>query len=161
MVPAFRDFLSVNPESPLNKATDAQLGRVVNMSRGVHNLRQLDDKSAFMLLDDDKVQYNPGAVDKVLKKNDAQGLKALQDLRPLLDAVADADWKHAPIEAVVNDYCTKTGLGLGKVAQPIRVAISGSTISPPIFETLEFMGKASVLNRIDRCIAAASGGGSV
>jgi glutamyl-tRNA synthetase len=43
---------------------------------------------------------------------------------------------------------------LGKVAQPIRVAISGNTISPPIVETLEFLGKAATLRRIDRCIAS-------
>jgi len=127
---------------------------VVDMSRGVHNLRQLDDKSSFMLLSDDKTSYEPSAVEKVLKKNDGQGLSALKDIRGLLEAVAD--WKHAAIEAVVNDYCAKTGLGLGKVAQPIRVAISGGTISPPIFETLEFIGKASTLKRIDRCLAAAS-----
>ncbi len=153
LVPAFRDFLSVNPDSPLNRATDAQLGRIVEMGRGVHNLRQLDDKSSFMLLEDDAVQYAPDAVEKVLKKNDGQGLKALKDIRPLLETVTD--WKHTAIEAVVTDYCTRAALGLGKVAQPIRVAISGNTISPPIFETLEFMGKTSVLSRIDRCIAIA------
>ncbi len=75
-----------------------------------------------------RFSYDADAVEKVLKKGDGQGLKALKDLRPLLDAVTD--WKHAAIEAAVNDYCTKTSLGLGKVAQPIRVAISGNTDQP-------------------------------
>jgi glutamyl/glutaminyl-tRNA synthetase len=152
LVPAFRDFLSVNPDSPLNLATDAQLGKLIDIKRGFHSLRDLDDKSRFLLMHDDDIQLDPGAVDKVLKKGDGQGLKALKDLRPLLEGISD--WKHPAIEAVVNDYCTKTTLGLGKVAQPIRVAISGNTISPPIFETLEFLGKEHTLRRIDRCIAA-------
>ena len=44
------------------------------------------------------------------------------------------------------------GLKLGKVAQPIRVAVSGGTVSPPIFESLEFLGRARTLARIDRCL---------
>jgi glutamyl/glutaminyl-tRNA synthetase len=42
---------------------------------------------------------------------------------------------------------------LGKVAQPIRVAVSGGTVSPPIFQSLEFLGQSATLKRIDRCIA--------
>ena len=51
-------------------------------------------------------------------------------------------------------YCERTGLGLGKVAQPIRVAVTGGTVSPPIFESLEFLGRQRTLARIDRCLAA-------
>jgi glutamyl/glutaminyl-tRNA synthetase len=151
LVPAFRDFLAVNADSPLNRADDAQLGRLVDIKRGFHTLRDLDDKTRFLLLGDAQIEFDTGAVDKVLLKGEKQGLKALADLRPLLAGVSD--WQHAAIEAIVNEYCTKTNLGLGKVAQPIRVAISGNTISPPIFETLEFLGKNATLRRIDRCLA--------
>ena len=44
-------------------------------------------------------------------------------------------------------------LGLGKVAQPVRVAVSGSTVSPPIFDTLAILGRDATLARIDRCLA--------
>jgi glutamyl-tRNA synthetase len=40
------------------------------------------------------------------------------------------------------------------VAQPIRVAVSGSTVSPPIFETLEFLGKTSTIARVEKCLAS-------
>jgi glutamyl-tRNA synthetase len=46
-------------------------------------------------------------------------------------------------------------LALGKVAQPIRVAISGGTVSPPIFQSLEFLGRSRALGRIDQCLALA------
>ncbi len=49
------------------------------------------------------------------------------------------------LEEAVKKYCETTGLGLGKVAQPIRVAVSGSTVSPPIFETLAFLGRERTL----------------
>jgi glutamyl-tRNA synthetase len=48
-------------------------------------------------------------------------------------------------------------LGLGKVAQPLRVAVTGTTVSPPIFESLEMLGKDRTLARIDRCLTVAAG----
>jgi len=49
------------------------------------------------------------------------------------------------------------GVGLGKVAQPIRVAVSGGTVSPPIDVTLEILGRGTTLARVDRAIASAVG----
>jgi glutamyl-tRNA synthetase len=59
------------------------------------------------------------------------------------------------LETAVKQYCDAKSLGLGKVAQPLRVAISGSTVSPPIFESLEFLGKDRTMTRLDRCLATA------
>ena len=42
------------------------------------------------------------------------------------------------------------GLGLGKVAQPIRVAVSGGSVSPPIDQTLAILGREETLRRLDR-----------
>jgi glutamyl-tRNA synthetase len=42
---------------------------------------------------------------------------------------------------------------LGALAQPLRVALCGSTVSPPIFDTLSILGRTSSLARIDRCLA--------
>ena len=41
---------------------------------------------------------------------------------------------------------------MGKVAQPLRVAVTGSSASPPLGDTLALIGKASALRRIDRCL---------
>jgi glutamyl-tRNA synthetase len=57
------------------------------------------------------------------------------------------------LEGAVKTHCELKGLGLGKVAQPLRVAISGTTVSPPIFESLEFLGRERTMARIDRCLA--------
>ena len=61
----------------------------------------------------------------------------------------------AAIHEVISAVALRYALGLGKVAQPIRVAISGTSVSPPIIESLELLGKQRALARIDRCVASA------
>lgn len=58
------------------------------------------------------------------------------------------DWTAATLEGVVRAYAEETGLKLGKLAQPLRAALSGSTVSPPIFEVAEVLGQAETLARI-------------
>ena len=147
---AMRDYLAANPNSPLNVATDERLDEVLKMNAGFHVLREVDEKSRFMFSDDAAYGFDPVAVEKVLLKNDRQGLHSLKQIR---DAFAFTPiWTAATIEAAIKKVCEDTKLGLGKVAQPIRVAVSGTTVSPPIYETLEFLGRDHTLNRIDRCL---------
>jgi glutamyl-tRNA synthetase len=47
-------------------------------------------------------------------------------------------------------------VGLGKVAQPIRVAVSGGTVSPPIDVTLEILGRETTVGRLARALAWAA-----
>ena len=147
LVRAFRDYLSVNPESPLNQADDASLARLLQMKKGFRLLREVDEASRFFFTPDEQIVYAADAVEKVLKKQN--GLSVLRDLRPILTGLPD--WTAAALDAAVKGYAEKTGLGLGKVAQPLRVAVSGGTISPPIFESLELLGRDRTLARIDRC----------
>ena len=152
MLKAFRDYLSVNPDSPLNRADDAALEKVLKMNHGFHLLREADEKSRFLFMPDDQIELQPDAVEKVLKKNENHGANALRDILPILSGLNT--WTAHEIEQSVKSYCDRTQLGLGKVAQPIRVAVSGSTVSPPIFETLEFLGKSSTIARIEKCLAS-------
>ncbi|MGA2232916.1 MAG: glutamate--tRNA ligase [Tepidisphaeraceae bacterium] len=157
LLPPMRDYLSVNPDSPLNAADDEQLEKVLHMNAGFHVLREADEKSGFLFLPDDQVILRPDAVEKVLRKDNGAGLAALIAMRPVLAAVAD--WTSHALEEAINAHCTATGAKLGKVAQPIRVAVSGSTISPPIFQTLEFLGRERSLRRIDRTIETVQAAG--
>jgi glutamyl-tRNA synthetase len=150
MVAVMRDFLSVNPQSPMNAASDEELRAVLKMNAGMRILREVEEKSRFLFVADEKLEYQPEAVEKVLRKNERQGYIALKNVRDILAGVAD--WSGAALEEAVKKYCETAGLGLGKVAQPIRVAVSGSMVSPPIFETLAFLGKERSLRRIERCI---------
>jgi glutamyl/glutaminyl-tRNA synthetase len=153
LVAAMRDYLAVNSDSALNKASDRELARIMRMNAGFHVLREVDEKSGFLLSPDESITVRPEAAEKVLLKNDRQGLEALKTARTILAAASD--WSAHTLEAAIKAHCESTSppLALGKIAQPIRVAVSGTTISPPIFETLEFLGKERTLTRIDRCLA--------
>ena len=156
LLAAFKDFLAANSQSPVNSATDEQLSRLLQMKVGFRTLREVEEKSRFLFISDEKIEYDRGAVAKVLKKNNGEGAEVLRGARDVLWSLSD--WSAASLEGALNGYCASRGLILAKVAQPIRVGISGSTISPPIYQTLEFMGKESTLVRIDRCLKLVDGG---
>ena len=85
------------------------------------------------------------AVDKWLK---AEGGKAvLEELRAGLASMERFD--KEPVEALLKAVAEKRGLKLGKVAQPLRVAVTGSDASPPMHETLGVLGKERVMARIE------------
>jgi glutamyl/glutaminyl-tRNA synthetase len=153
LVAAFRDYLSVNPDSPLGQATDEQLAKLLAMKKGFRLLREVDEASRFLFTPDEQLAYDPAAIEKTLKKDNGAGLNALREIRAVLESVTN--WTAAGIEGAVKAYCDLHQLGLGKVAQPIRVAVTGTTVSPPIFESLEMLGKERMVRRIDRCLAEA------
>jgi glutamyl-tRNA synthetase len=62
------------------------------------------------------------------------------------------------IHAALNDIATRLQSGLGKVAQPLRVAVTGTAVSPPIDVTLELLGRARTLERIDAALSRSTPG---
>jgi glutamyl/glutaminyl-tRNA synthetase len=152
LLAAFKDYLAANPESPLNGASDESLRRLLSMKAGFRVLREVDEKSRFLFLTDEQITLDPTAVEKNLKKNNGEGLNVLRELQKMLGDVSD--WTAAALEPLVTEYATAKQLKLNNLAQPLRVALAGNTVSPPIFQSLEFLGKAATLNRIARCLAA-------
>jgi glutamyl/glutaminyl-tRNA synthetase len=74
------------------------------------------------------------------------------------EALAAADpFTEDRIEAALRGVVERTGLKPGKVFQPVRVAISGTTASPGIFESVALLGREEVLARIDRALDRAGG----
>jgi glutamyl-tRNA synthetase len=85
------------------------------------------------------------------------------EAKPLLAAVHArfatlANWRAADIHAVIEQVATEQAVGMGKVAQPIRVAVSGTSVSPPIDGTLEILGRDIALQRIERALAYGASG---
>lgn len=148
LVQGLRDYLSVNPESPVNRATDSQLAELLEMKKGFRTLREVDEVSRFFFIENDAIRFDDAAVTKVLIRQN--GVEMLREVRPILENMPG--WSADAIEQAVQQFCEQKQLGLGKIAQPLRVAISGSTVSPPIFQSLAFLSRDQVLNRIDRCI---------
>ena len=58
------------------------------------------------------------------------------------------EFKETDLENAFKAVMEKTGLKLGKIAQPVRLALTGKTASPGIFEIIEIIGKNKVLSRL-------------
>lgn len=110
-------------------------------------LAEFPAKAKYFL--DEEVQYDEKAVAKFLAKEGAANM--LKEIRDGIAAMAPIE--HEPLEAFLKALSEKTGQGFGKIAQPVRVAITGGTVSPGIFETIDAMGKEKVLRRLDYAIA--------
>ncbi|GMV79410.1 MAG: glutamate--tRNA ligase [Planctomycetota bacterium] len=96
--------------------------------------------------------YDDKAVKKWLDKGD--GWAHLEAVRELLDK--HADWSGAALEQALNAYAEQKGAKFANVAQPLRVALSGTAVSPPIHDTLALVGKPEALKRIDALLARKS-----
>lgn len=74
----------------------------------------------------------------------------------MLDVVAQfrslKTWEANEIHQVIRDIGEKRNLKLGKIAQPLRLAVTGGTISPPIDQTLYYLGREQTVQRIERCL---------
>ena len=93
---------------------------------------------------------------------DEAALKLLQPapeiLREARQALADVpEWRADLLESSVRVVAERLGLGLGKVAQPLRAALTGSNMSPGIFDVLDVLGREESLARIDDGVAAVTG----
>lgn len=146
---ALRDFLAQNEPSPLTTLDEALLRRLIEINEGVRTLRDVEDKCAVLFAPDEAVRFDEPAVAKVLRKGG--GADVLRDILPALESCAE--WAPAAIEAIVRGFGEQRGLSLGKVAQPLRVAVTGTTVSPPIFETLAILGRERTAQRVRRALA--------
>ncbi len=155
LLEAFNDWLSINPESPLAKANLDEPGRrmLLQVNKGFRLFPDIEKKSGFLYVPDEAIEYDPQAVKKILAKNDGEGFAMLRTLLPQLEATTP--WTHETLEALITSVCQSQNAGMNKVAQPIRVAVAGTTVSPAIYDTLVMLGKEKTLKRIRRVLAMA------
>ena len=104
-------------------------------------LLEMADKAAFYF--EDPPQYDEKAAQKFLTPEN----------RPLLEKIAAAvdgltDFTQESLEKAFQAILDDTGLKFGKIAQPLRVAITGRTESPGIFETMIVLGRSAVSRRL-------------
>ncbi len=98
------------------------------------------------------IERDPKAVQLVAKLGPAFG----QNLRKVADAIAallPADWTTEHLLAAAKASAESNGIKLGDILQPVRVALTGSTVSEPVNELLEVVGREESLRRIERAIA--------
>jgi glutamyl-tRNA synthetase len=134
--------------SPVMRADDALLLRIIALCEGARTLADIERKSRFLFMADSEIQYDEKAVNKVLLKNG--GAEILRIERERLAAMDKFD--ITSVESVLRSLAQERQIGLGKVAQPLRVALCGSTISVSIFDAVEILNKDRTLARIDNAI---------
>lgn len=105
-------------------------------------LVELRDKSRYFYEED--VVYDEQAVATHVT---ASALQLLQILSERLQALPI--WQRVPIHHCLKEVVTEQGIGFGLLAQPLRVAVTGSTMSPSIDATLELIGKQRALHRLN------------
>jgi glutamyl/glutaminyl-tRNA synthetase len=140
----------------MKKITAAQFDLLVAASHErSKTLDELFRGNRWLALGDEELTWEKSKqVEKALLSGTPSGIDRLKELRGVLEAVAT--WTPTGIEESIRQWATSAGLAeqIGQIAQPLRVGVTGSTISPPIFDTLAILGKPSVLRRIDRCLQA-------
>jgi glutamyl-tRNA synthetase len=111
----------------------------------VKTLVEMAEAAAFYYVDE--IVYQPDAAAKFLNGDHLKALHLIRNELDALDPVTETN-----LEEAFHRVAGETGWKLGKIAQPVRVALTGKTASPGIFEIIEIIGKQRVMERISRAI---------
>jgi glutamyl-tRNA synthetase len=111
----------------------------------VKTLKEMMEQSRFFYQEFD--EFDPGAAHKHLRP------VAEQPLRAIGSRLADLDtWEPEQLNETIRIAAEELELGMGKIAQPLRVALTGTAVSPSIDKTLWLVGRERSLARIQRAL---------
>jgi glutamyl-tRNA synthetase len=168
--PARFDFAKLENLSGqhIRAATDADLVGEIERYLAAHNMPALSEAARHGLL-----RAMPGmkerakTISELLEmgrfilesrplRPDAAATKTLRNvsrsmLAGLTSRLQNASWTASDLEANLRAFAEGESLGLGKVAQPLRVALTGRTVSPSVFEMMEILGREESLARLGDC----------
>jgi glutamyl-tRNA synthetase len=129
-------------------STDVALleGVIVAQRERAKTLKEMAQNSRFFFVEEIEIDPKAGA-----KHLGGEAPAILVAMRERLAALAT--WDRAAIHTVLNELATQLGAGLGKIAQPLRVAVTGTAVSPPIDATLALLGRERTLARMQAVLA--------
>ena len=110
-----------------------------------HTLLEFVEKSVYFFSDVKEYDEKAAAKHLTLKSR-----PLLVELRQSLESLSD--WKSSAIHARIAEIVQERKIGFGAIAQPVRVALTGSTVSPGIDVTVELIGRETVMKRLDSAI---------
>jgi len=132
----------------IQAADDAQLEQIVLSQRErAKTVREMAANSVFFFRV--PTTYDEKAVRKHVT---ADVLPLLAEVSKALDQLEN--WAAPAIHELISGFAAARGISLGKLAQPIRLAVCGGTVSPPIDATLAILGKTESLSRLTQALAA-------
>jgi len=134
---------------------DRQLleGVILAQRERAKTLKEMAENSRCFFTDD--IRMDPKAVAKHFT---VDGIAGLGKVRSRLAALEE--WNATAINAALNALAMELQVGLGKIAQPVRVAVTGTAVSPPIDATLALLGRERSLARLDAAISGAASRGA-
>jgi glutamyl-tRNA synthetase len=129
-----------------NAADDDYLHRIIpTLQPRSKTLQEMADQAHFYYRD--TIEFDEKAAKKFLKGNVYEPLKSLKSKLDALD-----DFSEQSLESVFLGLLESFEIKLGKIAQPVRVALTGTSVSPGIFEVVAVLGKERVLPRLKAAI---------
>lgn len=139
-------LLPLMNEKGYNAENDENLIKIINLLRErSKTLIDFVNQSSYFYIDVN--EYEEKARNKFLTEDTRPVLKALSDK---LNSVQD--FKYENIQAALEQVVEELDLKFGKIAQPMRVALTGGTVSPGIGEVIEILGRERVVSRIQKAI---------
>ncbi len=115
---------------------------------------EMADNCRYFFQDADQIQYDESAVAKHLTPEVVAALTEVYTRLTVLEP-----WEAAGIHQTIKAVAEQKNLNLGKIAQPLRIAVTGNTVSPPIDSTLYHFGREQTLQRIQRLFSHLQGAG--
>jgi glutamyl-tRNA synthetase len=146
LLPRLTDDASNGLSDVVRARLEAGIGSLTERAK---NLNELSDMARFYAC----APKYPLANAKAAKQLDGDGLIRLAAFAKQLATVDN--WTEETLEQLARDFAAAQDIGLGKLAQPLRAALTGSNASPGIFEVVHVLGKDEALARL----AAATGAG--
>ncbi len=120
-------------------------GAIRTLQARSRTLVEMADAARFYMVD--KIEFDPDAAGKFLTVEIREALVLL--IRELSELEV---FDEKSLEPVFRKIAAALGIKLGKLAQPVRVALTGGTISPGLFEIIEVLGKQTVLERLEKAL---------
>jgi len=135
-------YLAAAGQPALSHSQQAALHKALPVVKsGAKTFGQLLEKARFALIS------RPVEIDeKAVAALDPVSRGILKELTPQL---RNASWKREDLEAVVSRVAESHGMGLGKIAAPLRAALAGRAATPSVFDMMELLGREEVLARLD------------
>ncbi|MFN3293487.1 MAG: glutamate--tRNA ligase, partial [Gemmobacter sp.] len=134
-------FLAATGQPPLTPLqTDLMARAMPSLKERAKTFPELLDKAAFLMQARPIV---PDAKARVALDSVSRGI-----LRELTPRLQNASWNREALEAEVTQVAADHGLGMGKIAAPLRAALSGRTVSPSVFDMMLVIGRDETLARL-------------
>ncbi|MEZ5371994.1 MAG: glutamate--tRNA ligase [Microthrixaceae bacterium] len=144
-------FLAAAPWGADDFDRDVFLAMAPEVQSRVKTLAEVPDMVDFLFLP--QPLMDEGSVAKAITNNEL----AVPLLGAAIERFGSVEWTAEALHAATLELGEAHGVKLGKAQAPIRVAVTGRTVGPPLFEALELLGRATTIDRLRRALPPAAG----